>query len=880
MNTHNILINNQSPIGWVDNEIPPHHIIGSNKSINENTNGISNDNIEIDNQSHSILAVFYQDLKIGVAYYDRLESNIYLCQCWEDENFSCLNSIKQLINPKVIIIPSRMPQKFIDNILRNLDDSNENNEKQTSKNTQYHYSRFSDFTFESSKNRLLNLKLSMCNTNNTTIKYTFLQNVFNFDNIEMIRAVGGLLSYLSKYILLDDFDSLDNLIINEICPITLNQYLLLDNNTLFSLQIFSNQNHPSCYSFGNSKEGLSLFGLFDKTKTTMGKKLLKTWFMRPSRNRFVIEERQNLIQFFSSQENSSLKFELLDNLKNIKDLKIILSRISSSQNPSKDFISIYKTFHYFLKIKLLIVPKNSELPFLKKLNNLYPQSLVNIYQKFESIFFFADQDDQRISIREGVDEELDQLRNVYLSMDEILTEHGELERVKFTNLTWITSFHLVYYPQLGCLICIPIEESIAIGNQINIPSLSFIFKTSSYLYFQNQKTKELDDFFGDIHNDILDIQSRIEKEVVDEIMSNSGSIIDLCNYCTQLDCILSLASCVQAYDLVKPIISTEQQEIEIQSGRHLIQEYCVTNFIPNDTQNDPTKPVVIVSGPNQSGKSIYIKQVALIVFLGQIGSYVPAKSATISLFDHIYTRISSRESNAISESSFMIDCKQIAQMTRFATSRSLLIIDEYGKGTNPLDGISLLYGLLVFLLTKSPSTPKTFICTHFYEFFELISNSTDSIFNKVLFNTMEFVIETNNNQNNNNKFLDLQSTNTTTNTKTNNNNIFNTTNKITNTNNKPNEFIPFYKLKEGISSSSFGILCAKIAGVNENVVNRAYEIMDHQKQYKTINCQNFEPISPNQSKIKKYNELLDYFENFDPNKDSFENLFSIINKYD
>lgn len=117
MNTHNILINNQSPIGWVDNEIPPHHIIGFNKSINENTNGISNDNIEIDNQSHSILAVFYQDLKIGVAYYDRLESNIYLCQCWEDENFSCLNSSRYIV---IYLIKSNIKLKKKKNFINSI----------------------------------------------------------------------------------------------------------------------------------------------------------------------------------------------------------------------------------------------------------------------------------------------------------------------------------------------------------------------------------------------------------------------------------------------------------------------------------------------------------------------------------------------------------------------------------------------------------------------------------------------------------------------------------------------------------------------------------------------------------------------------------------
>ncbi|EGC33574.1 hypothetical protein DICPUDRAFT_88710 [Dictyostelium purpureum] len=846
-------MDNDKAIGWIDNEVPPPTLLVSpiNNRINNGDNGESNQQ-----RNEIILSVFYQDLKIGIAYYNRLESNIYLCQSWEDDNFSCLHLIKQQTNPKVIIIPSRMPQRFVDSIQRNSncfgpENINSDEEKKNELVTDFYFARFSDFTYESSKNRLLNIKLSTCNSNNSLVKLKFLQNIIDFDNIEMIRAIGGLLSYLSKHVLLDEFDSLENLLINEICPIPLDQYLLLENNDLYSLQIFSNKNHPSFYSKGNSKEGLSLFALFDKTKTSMGKKLLKTWFMRPSRNRNIIEERQSLIEYFSLQENQSIKSELQDYLKNIKDLRIIINRIFSSQNPLKDFISIYKTFHFFVKIKLLINSKNPTLPFLKNVKDLYPNELVNIYQKFENIFCF-DQDD-RVSIKEGFNDKLDHLRNVYLSMDQILTQHGKQERVKLQNISWVSSFHLVYYPQLGCLICIPVDNTLSISKQINIPTLKFTFKTTNYLYFQNEKTKELDDFFGDIHNDILDIHSKIERDFIDEIIANGKSIIDIINFSSQLDCVLSLSSAIKSYDLVRPTISSEVQVIDIKDGRHLIQEQVTDNFIPNDTINHSNKPIIIVSGPNQSGKSIYIKQVALIVFLAQIGSFVPASKATISIFDKIYTRITSRESNSVSESSFMIDCKQISLMTRFSTNKSLFIIDEYGKGTNPLDGISLLYGFIVFLLSKETTT-KTFICTHFYEFFELLANSKE-LLEKVLFNTMDYLLP-NNNQNNQHFQID------------NLEKIFY----------KSNEFIPFYKLKEGVSNSSFGMICAKNAGISSDIIERAYEIMEHQKQFKTIECSKFKPIPLNQNQIEKYNNLLDFFEQFDPNKDNIQHLFNILNK--
>ncbi|KAF2077332.1 hypothetical protein CYY_001335 [Polysphondylium violaceum] len=866
----------KTPIRWIDNDLPPADIIeralnsaGNNNNTsnnNNNNNGSkinSNNDAFIQDREEIILSLIYHDLKIGIAYYDRLESNIYLCESWEDENFLCVQLLLHQIKPKIISIPSRMPQSLV-NLLQSFSepqDATTNTIKTTypsdsindNSNSYIQVLKGTDYSFESSKNRLLNLNLPNCQDYQSLERLKYLNTFIDFENKEMIRALGGLLVYLSKYLVLDEFDTLENFHINEIISFSFDHFLKLDLNTLYSLQIFNNETHPSYFSTDSSKEGLSLFGIIDKTKTTMGKRLLKSWFIRPPRKLSIIEQRHRLISFFIHPDNISFKSELIEYLSNIKDLKVILNRLKLSNNPSNGFIGIFKSLHYFLKIKSLIIQRTSNgcsggIELFQNVHQLYPPELQQVYNNLLSTYQLDE--NGHVEIKDGLDQQLDQLRNIYNSMDTILTEHGEQEQTKFSQFSWINSFRFVYYPQLGCLICIPINVNVNISTQRNIP-LHFLFQTNGYLYFQSDKTKELDNYFGDIHSDILDIESRIERDTIDLIISKTQLLVDIVNFSAELDCIFSLSTISKDMNFVKPEITTQHSIIDIINGKHPLQELCLPIFIPNDTYLNNEKSIVIISGPNQSGKSIYIKQIAIIVYLTHLGCFVPAERATVSLFDRIFTRISSRECNFISESSFMIDCKQISQMTRFATSNSLLVIDEYGKGTNPSDGISLLYGLLLYFLSME-KCPKILVSTHFYELIDLLHMHKE-ILASIHFCFMEFMIKDNSLNFNNLK---------------NNNNQY--------SQNRNMDFIPLFKLKQGLSNSSFGLACAKNAGVPIDILERAQQIMDHQKRYKKIDCNLLTPIPSNRNRLAFYNNLLSFLDEYDPSKDNIQPLLNII----
>ncbi|EFA85304.1 DNA mismatch repair protein [Heterostelium album PN500] len=758
---------------WIDNEQPDDNIILNFKNNNNKANknnettlsppippfnkdeqynnsiakyNIDNDEYQVDDDNdtlmnimnynnNNILAVIYFKLKLGIAYYDSNLSILYVSECWEDDTFTCLSMVKQQVCPKTIIIPSRMPEKFIDAV----------HKMEEGQSFNVHFSKSNDFSFDNGKNKLLNIKLPI-DSNDFHQKQLYLERILDFSQSEMIKAIGGLLVYLPKYLALDEFETLENFKLNEIICFSFDQFLSINTNSLYSLQIFANE----------------------KTKSVIGKRKLKSWFMRPPRNREIIEERYDLISYFTDNSNTPLTLSLVGCLSNIKDLHMILNKLNLSQNPERYLINIYTSLQSFLRIGILIEQNSPTISFLVKIVTLSLEPIITLLQQYENTFIIDDLHKNVLNIKYGIDSQLDKLREVYNSMGSILTQSGEEEKSYFGGIPWITSFHFVYYPQLGCLICVPINPNYPLPQQKDLKGLDFIFQTSQYIYFQNQKTKELDDYFGDIHNDILDIEGRIQRVVIDEILKISNALIEVSNYCSELDAIISMAIVSKESNFVRPTINSESI-LEIKNGRHPLQELCTNTFIPNDTELtgkykyitinskdsqltnlSESKSTMIITGPNQSGKSIYLKQVGIIVYLAHLGCFVPAESANISLCDKIFTRISTRESNSISESSFMIDCKQVAQMTKFATSNSLLLIDEYGKGTIPQDGISLLYGLIIHFIVKDRS-PKILLSTHFYEIFKLISEKHAD---RISFNSTQFLIEKANSNTNNNITFD------------------------------------------------------------------------------------------------------------------------------
>jgi DNA mismatch repair protein MSH5 len=234
--------------------------------------------------------------------------------------------------------------------------------------------------------------------------------------------------------------------------------------------------------------------------------------------------------------------------------------------------------------------------------------------------------------------------------------------------------------------------------------------------YHTAATRELTARFGDALPRVLDLEASLLREVGARLAAAGGAVRAAAAAAAALDCLLSLAAAAAELRLARPAL-TRANVLQIRGGRHLLAEQVLDDgaFVPNDTDiEESAGRVVVVTGPNGSGKSVYARQVALIAFLAHVGSFVPAEEATIGLVDRIFTRVASHEAAAVPQSTFLIDLSQTAAMLRLATPRSLLILDEFGKGTAAADGAALVCAAAA-ALAAAPVSPRTLLCTHFAE---------------------------------------------------------------------------------------------------------------------------------------------------------------------
>ncbi|GAB6032235.1 MutS protein msh5 [Chamberlinius hualienensis] len=274
---------------------------------------------------------------------------------------------------------------------------------------------------------------------------------------------------------------------------------------------------------------------------------------------------------------------------------------------------------------------------------------------------------------------------------------------------------VAYLPQIGYLLSISMTERMRSTSNYELPNLTFMFTSNNCVYYKSRYTAELDLSLGDTLNDIYDLELQIMLKLQSEVLNNCHVMVDVMKYSAQLDCLIAMAKVAKEFDYVQPSVN-HSDFISIKNGRHPLQELRTTMFVPNDIVSGGSEgsKLLVLTGPNSSGKSVYLKQVALIVFMAQIGSYVPAEEAVIGVVDAIFTRMYTSESVSIGLSSFMVDVNQISLAVRHATQHSLVIIDEFGKGTSATDGIALLAATLNFWINQRNQCPHVFVSTHIY----------------------------------------------------------------------------------------------------------------------------------------------------------------------
>ncbi len=569
-----------------------------------------------------------------------------------------------------------------------------------------------------------------------------------------IVASGALLKYLYE----TQKNSLSNIL--AIHPYSIGKYMIIDSSSRRNLELVETMRDKQ-------KRG-SLLWVLDKTKTAMGARLLRSYVEQPLVDKKEILKRQELILNLNKQEIT--REELREYLAPIYDLERLITRIAYQTANPRDLLAFRNSLKMIPPIKMLLSELKGELAeeIFEELDELK-----DIYELLENSI----QEEPPITVREGdiikegYHEEVDHLRNAKTKGKSWLAQLEASEREK----TGIRNLRIKYNKVFGYYL----EVTNSFKNMVPDYYVRKQTLTNAERYI-TPELKELEDSILGSEERLFGLEYELYKEILSHISDNVGRIQSSAKAIAKIDTFVSLALVASQNNYCKPKIN-ESGLLEIKNGRHPVVEKMITNdmFIDNDTYLDNNRHrIAIITGPNMAGKSTYMRQTALIVLMAQIGSFVPASAANIGIVDRIFTRVGASDDLASGQSTFMVEMNEVANILRNATSNSLLILDEIGRGTSTFDGLSIAWAVVEHISNTRLIGAKTLFATHYHELTEL-----EGKLNGV-----------------NNYCIAVKE--------------------------KGDDIVFLRKIVKGGADKSYGIQVAKLAGLPDSVIERAKEIVN------------------------------------------------------
>ncbi|GAB1300968.1 MutS protein homolog 5 [Apodemus speciosus] len=592
------------------------------------------------------LCVLWSSGYLGIAYYDTSDSTIHFMPDAPDhESLKLLQRVLDEINPQSVVTSAKQDEAM---------------------------TRFlGKLGPEISKQRLLSGNYSFISESMTaTEKILFLSSIIPFDCVLTVRALGGLLKFLSRRrigVELEDYSV--GVPILGFKKFVLTHLVSIDQDTYSVLQIFKSESHPSVYKIASGlKEGLSLFG-----------------------------------------------YGLLG-----QPRRLILKRMKLSHTKVSDWQVLYKTVYSALGLRDACRSLPQSIQLFQDIAQEFSDDLHHIASLIGKVVNFEESlAENRFTVLPNIDPEIDAKKRRLMGLPSFLTEVAQKELENLDSR--IPSCSVIYIPLIGFLLSIPRLPFMVEASDFEIEGLDFMDK----LHYRSARTKELDALLGDLHCEIRDQETLLMYQLQCQVLARASVLTRVLDLASRLDVLLALASAARDYGYSRPHYSPCTRGVRIKNGRHPLMELCARTFVPNSTDcGGDQGRVKVITGPNSSGKSIYLKQVGLITFMALVGSFVPAEEAEIGVIDAIFTRIHSCESISLGLSTFMIDLNQVAKAVNNATEHSLVLIDEFGKGTNSVrrkmvDGLALLAAVLRHWLALGPSCPHIFVATNFLSLVQL-----------------------------------------------------------------------------------------------------------------------------------------------------------------
>ncbi len=692
------------------------------------TPGVStNDNILENRENNFLASVSFSKTDLGVAFLDISTGEFYAAEGSEDYIVKLVQSFR----PKEIIYERSRKTKM-----------------QELFGFGYYIYAIDDwvFTEQAATDRLL--------------KHFQTQSLkgFGLDKQTMaVVAAGAVLHYLdqTQHTQIGNITSLSRIVENE--------YVWLDRFTIRNLEIFNPLN----------EDGHSLIDIIDNTITPMGSRMLKRWVSLPLRNIKAINERLDVTRYFV--DNELAKQQLEPQLKSVGDLERLVSKVPSGRINPREMLALKQALHAVEPIRQLCL--QSGLNSLKAIGEqLNPCS--SILQRIDNEIC-ADAPIQIAKgqvINTGVNAELDELRNIAFSSKDYLLEIQQRESVN----TGISSLKISYNNVFGYYI----EVRNTYKDKVPADWIRKQTLANAERYI-TPELKEYEDKILGAEEKILALETKMFADLVFAVSEYISAIQLDASLISRLDCLMSFATTAKLHNYCQPVVD-DSRTFEIVEGRHPVietqmrpgQEYVSNNVMLNDDDQQ----IIIITGPNMAGKSALLRQTALIVLLAQVGSFVPAQAVHIGYINRIFTRVGASDNISVGESTFMVEMNEAASILNNIDERSLILLDELGRGTSTYDGISIAWAIVEFIHDHPKHRAKTLFATHYHELNEM----QDQFARIKNFNVSVKEID--------NKVLFLR------------------------------------KLVPGGSAHSFGIHVARMAGMPRSVVNRAEKILQSLEQ--------------------------------------------------